>query len=656
MNMLKSMGIRKKLSILVSLFLTTIAITSFGFFPFILTDEMEKNLKNEAVITGSILAHNFCTYVAFEDSNSIRASFLRLSEVPNIDELSFFIVKNAQGKIFSVFNEEKANVYIQSKKVLNDNEFIEFERKLITSIPIILNKEKVGSIEIAISKEQFIGSLQRSIVMLVVVGVLLISFGLYLFVHVIKKIIYNPILELTETAYQIAKGNTEIDIQIKSHDEIGVLQKSFQEMLYSMRHHEYVAKKISLGELNVDVHIKSEYDSLSKSLLKVIQILNHLISDLTKLTQESKNGNLYVRVNSETYDGSYKLIINDFNLALDAIVQPINETTNVVEQLAAGDLTIRMNGDYKSDLALIKKNINRLADSFNYAIEEVKLAVQATAKAGNYISSSSEQMAAGALEQSTQTEEILHAIEEITNTILNNSKNASRAAEAAKSTGIVAREGGQIVNQTITGMNQVADVVKVSAEIVETLGKNSEQISTIVQVIDEIADQTNLLALNAAIEAARAGEQGRGFAVVADEVRKLAERTTKATKEIALMIKQIQKDTINAVDSMQTGTLEVEKGKTSASKAGDALNEIILAAEDLVGMVALVATASEEQSYKAKLINKNIELINNVAHEATQGINQIARSSEDLINLTVKLERLVDRYKIDSLGSKKFIS
>ena len=652
MKKIQNMGIRKKLSLIVGSFLFIIAITGFGFFPFLLTDEMEKSLKNEAVITGSILAHSFCTYVAFEDSNSIKASFFRLSKVPNIDELSFFIVKNSQGQTFSIFKKEAANDFIKSGIIINEKEFIEFNRNLITCIPIELNNEKVGRIEVAISKEQFISSLRDSIIILVVVGILLISFGIYLFVIVIKKIIYNPILELTETAHQIAAGNTNIDIHVKSLDEIGVLQTSFQEMLVSMKHHEYVAKQISLGELNVDVKIKSKYDSLSMSLFKVIEILNNLLSDLIRITKESKNGNLSVRINPAIYEGSYKLLINDFNSTLDAIVKPINETTIVVEHLATGDLTNRMSGDYNGELAIIKDNINRLADSYMQTIEEVTIAVQATTNASNFISSSSEEMAAGSIEQSVQSEEILHAVDEMTSRILNNSENAIKAANAVKRAGIIAREGGEVVNQTIFGMNQVANVVKASAGIVHKLGKNSEQISMIVQVIEEIADQTNLLALNAAIEAARAGEQGRGFAVVADEVKKLAERTTKATKEIAIMINHIQQDTISAVNSMETGSLEVEKGKTTASKAGEALHKIIIAAEELVGMVANVATASEEQSLKAKQINKNIKSINNVTQETTQVINQIAKSSEALLNQTIVLERLVDRYKIHSKLSK----
>jgi len=200
-------------------------------------------------------------------------------------------------------------------------------------------------------------------------------------------------------------------------------------------------------------------------------------------------------------------------------------------------------------------------------------------------------------------------------------------------------------------MNTIADVVRKSAETVKELGQSSDQIGEIAQVIDDIADQTNLLALNAAIEAARAGEQGRGFAVVADEVRKLAERTTKATKEIAEMIKKIQKDTSGAVASMNRGEEEVEKGKQSALKAGDSLKEIIKGAESVVDLVNQVAAASEEQSSTAEEISKNIESINNVTNESAGGIQQIAHASEDLNRLTLNLQDLISNFKIDSKDS-----
>ena len=257
-------------------------------------------------------------------------------------------------------------------------------------------------------------------------------------------------------------------------------------------------------------------------------------------------------------------------------------------------------------------------------------------------------MAAGANEQSAQASEVATAVEQMTKTIFETTKNTTTAASASKNAGKVAVEGGKVVEETIKGMIRISEVVKQSAETVLELGRSSNEIGEIVQVINDIADQTNLLALNAAIEAARAGEQGRGFAVVADEVRKLAERTSKATQEIAGMIKHIQKDTDGAVQSMQQGTKEVENGKLLAEKAGDSLKEIITGAERVADIVTQVAAASEQQSRASEQITQNIELITNVTQQSATGVRQIAHAAEELNQLTGNLQSLISGFKVDT--------
>ncbi len=347
----------------------------------------------------------------------------------------------------------------------------------------------------------------------------------------------------------------------------------------------------------------------------------------------NKKENCHVYVNRNLQDG-VALILNE------------------MEKFAGGDLTVNISHSEKGEIGRLFDGFNQSVESIQALLRTLSEVVQATAAASSQISASTEEMAAGATEQSSQTNEIASAIEQMSKTIIENTKNASLASNAAKVAGIKAKEGNAVVNGTIEGMNRITEVVRQSADTVFALGQSSDKIGEIVQVIDEIADQTNLLALNAAIEAARAGDQGRGFAVVADEVRKLAERTTKATQEIAKMIKQIQKDTGDAVVTMQAGTREVEAGKQQASQAKGVLDQIVNSSAQVTDVIVQVAAASEQQSSAAEEISKNIDVINNVVQQSATGVTEIARSSEDLNRLTGRLNDLIDRFKIDSDQSR----
>ena len=413
-----------------------------------------------------------------------------------------------------------------------------------------------------------------------------------------------------------------------------------------------LTRKDEVGDLartvdNIIVKAQAGIDAYEGVRVKVTDL-----GDVTKqLIVDGQEGRLNRRGDATKFAGSYKDIIHGFNGVLDSVILPIQESAKVLDKFAEGDFTPRITTEYKGDHQLIVNSLNKMGESVSSVLNKVKEAVQATASAANQISSSTEEMAAGAQEQSSQATEVAGAVEQMTKTIYETTKNTGQATDASKNAGKVAKEGGHVVEETIEGMNRIAEVVKQSAETVQALGKSSDQIGEIVQVIDDIADQTNLLALNAAIEAARAGEQGRGFAVVADEVRKLAERTTKATKEIATMIKHIQKDTYDAVESMNEGTKQVEAGKVLAEKAGASLEEIIVGAEKVVDIVTQVAAASEEQSSAAEQISKNIESISSVTQESASGIQQIAHASEDLNRLTLNLQELVAQFKVDERGS-----
>jgi len=315
--------------------------------------------------------------------------------------------------------------------------------------------------------------------------------------------------------------------------------------------------------------------------------------------------------------------------------------------MANADLNTEFRSDLRNEIGELERTFDRFVGSIRQTLTEVKEASMAVASATSQISSSTEEMAAGAQEQTSQASEVASAVEEMTKTILENSRNSVSAAETATQARSAAEKGGKVVQETVAGMKGIAQAVNQSSEIVKVLGQSSDQIGEIITVIDDIADQTNLLALNAAIEAARAGEQGRGFAVVADEVRKLAERTTKATKEIAGMIRKIQSDTAQAVSAMDNGTKKVGEEIDLADRAGASLLEIVGVSQKVTDMVGQISAASEEQSTASEQISKNIEAITAVTGQTASATQQIARAAEDLNRLTEHLQAVIGKFHLD---------
>lgn len=368
---------------------------------------------------------------------------------------------------------------------------------------------------------------------------------------------------------------------------------------------------------------------------------------IDEMVEDLKAANANIQQEKEGVEKKVEIATAQIQEEKEYLNNKIEQILTEMEKFADGDLTVNLESSNNDAIGMLFAGFNKVVEDIRNIIINVITVIDSVSQTSSDISSSAEEMAAGAQEQSAQTADVSCAVEEMTKTIMETYKNASNAADAAKNSGEIAKDGGDVVKETIEGMNKIAEVVKKSAETVQALGKSSDEIGEIVQVINDIADQTNLLALNAAIEAARAGEQGRGFAVVADEVRKLAERTTKATKEIAIMIRQIQKDTDDAVKSMSKGTKEVENGKNLADKAGLSLNQIISGTEEVTEIITQVAAISEEQSGAAEQISKNIESISTVTHQSAEGVQQIARSAENLNKLTGNLQELVSQFKID---------
>ncbi len=379
--------------------------------------------------------------------------------------------------------------------------------------------------------------------------------------------------------------------------------------------------------------------------------------DLAEFSEKLAGGDYRAKSEVESND-DFGVIAHNFNAAADklsraafnqeaqeSLQRSVTDFLTVVSQIARGDLTLR--GQVTSDaLGNVVDSVNYMLDNFTKVLERVRKAAIDVSSSANEILVASEEMANGASQQDQEITNTSSAVEELTVSMKQVSNNAEASAEAARRALDAAEQGNRAVRDTLEGMQRIRASVQATAKKIKSLGDRSLEISEIINVINDITEQTNLLALNAAIEAARAGEAGRGFAVVADEVRKLAEHSRNATKDIAALIKAIQAETNEAVVVMEEGTKEVEVGARLADQAGKALEAISSVVRQSAERVQEISLASKQQVRGTEGVANAMQIISNITRQTSQGARQTARTVEQMVKLSEQLNEALSQFRV----------
>ena len=330
------------------------------------------------------------------------------------------------------------------------------------------------------------------------------------------------------------------------------------------------------------------------------------------------------------------------------VTAPIKAVVDTIKDIAQGegDLTRRLPVHGNNEIGELSEWFNTFIGKLHGIINQVSGSSLQLASSALELQLTSKQMTESIAQLSSQSTSLATAGEEMSATSGDIANNCHHAANNAGGATRKATQGAAVVGQSILVMNSIAERVQSAASTVDALGTRSEQIGAIIGTIEDIADQTNLLALNAAIEAARAGEQGRGFAVVADEVRALADRTTRATKEIGEMIKAIQKETKAAVTSMEQSVTQVEQGTSHAAESGRSLQEILDIINDVTGQISQIATAAEEQTATTREISSNVMNLNELAQQNDHALHETAIAANDVSRQAEELKQLVGQFRL----------
>jgi len=421
--------------------------------------------------------------------------------------------------------------------------------------------------------------------------------------------VIGPLNIAARYMYRISEGDFPDEIREEYRGDFNEIRNSLNRLISNLRGTVRVAEKVAEGDLSVEVKMLSEKDMLGKSLAKMVTTVRNIAGDINQLTDAAMEGKLDARGNAEKFGGEYARIVRGVNATLDAVVGPLKTAASYVDRISAGEIPEKITdaqaeNRYKGDFGEIINNLNIMIENLTHFADDIRKTATQVASGSQELSIGAEQVSQGISEQAAGIEEISSSMEEMSSMVTQNADNARETAAIAMKAAQDAREGGKAMGDTVLAMKRI-----------------SEQI----RIIEEIARQTNMLALNAAIEAARAGEHGKGFAVVAAEVRKLAEHTQKAAKEIG---------------SLSISNVEI------AENAGILLKEMVSGIQKTSELVQEISASGSEQAGGIEQVNKAVQQLDQVIQKNAASTEEMASASREFSSQAERLLNIASFFKI----------
>ncbi len=569
--------------------------------------------------------------VAFGDVNLENFNSLFIDNI-NIGDSGYIYMFQKNGFIIS--HPEKSNIlkidvnnFDYADNLFNtDNGYFENKSEGATELISVVNNNSTGWKIVEVNRIDELMSPVKKIAQINTIISLLILLVLSLLIFFLTTIsVTKPVSKIKRMINDLSMGRLRSRVEIQSHDEIGNMAVTLNNFANSLQNETLmVMRNIAEGNTEIEIKAKGEDDEIGSVLKETIESIHDVVHETKLLINETINGRLDVRGNTSKLKGAYYEIISGINKTLDAIIEPINQAARILGKLADYDLSVRMEGNYQGDFAIIKEAINKAVVKLDESLQQLAIGAEQVTNATELISTGNQVIAQGASTQASSLEQISGNLQDMAAITKRNAANAIEAKDLSKETQNSTAKSSKSMNNLSEAINKI---------------KNSaDETSKIVKTIDEIAFQTNLLALNAAVEAARAGEAGKGFAVVAEEVRNLAMRSAEAAKSTAIMIQ-------DSIKNVEQGVLLNHEVITNLDEINEHVNKVN-------EVMSEIAKASEFQSQGIDQITTAIDQVSQITQQNAANSEESASTAEELTSQSEEMCRMVGNFKLSQISKK----